>query len=458
MTVTAGRAHAAVEQVATPAHYVARFRELADMLPGARSAEVRALREAAIARFAELGFPTPRLEDWKFTNVAPLARVPFRVAPAHGDGRRTENDRGRLEELLAATGAGDLPRRLVFVDGAYAPALSAIDDATVTARSLREVLEGDPARVTPYLGGVADVTHAAFAALNTAFFADGAFVEIPAGVVLGEPLALVHLSTAPAEPVAIQPRALIALGAGAQATIVECYAGLEGGVYFTNAVTEIALGPNAALDHYKVQREGSQAFHVSLVEMRQERDSRFTSHNVSLGGALVRNDVNTTLGAPGAECALNGLYIAGGRQHVDNHTSIDHAASHCTSRETYRGVLDDRARAVFNGKIVVRPDAQKTDARQTNKNLLLSDEATIDTKPQLEIFANDVKCTHGATVGQLEEDAVFYLRSRGIGRKEARSILTYAFVCDVLAEMSVESVRATLEQTVAAQLAPGDVS
>ncbi|HYM09759.1 MAG TPA: Fe-S cluster assembly protein SufD, partial [Bryobacterales bacterium] len=257
------------------------------------------------------------------------------------------------------------------------------------------------------------------------------------------------------QPSVVHPRNLILVARDAQASFIETYLSLSDAAGFTNAVTEIVAGENAVVEHYRIQQENPRAFHIATVQIYQDRSSSFTSHNISLGAALARNDVNTVLDAEGAECTLNGLYMADGERHVDNHTSLDHAKPHCSSREVYKGILDGKATAVFNGKIIVRKDAQKTDAKQTNKNLLLSPDSTINTKPQLEIYADDVKCTHGATIGQLGEELIFYLRSRGIGLNEARSLLTYAFASDVTARMKWEPVRARLDELLLAFLKQG---
>jgi Fe-S cluster assembly protein SufD len=267
---------------------------------------------------------------------------------------------------------------------------------------------------------------------------------------VAEPIQLVFLTTPSAEPAVAHPRTLILAGINSQAAIIETFAALEDGVYFTNGVTEIVLGEGAVLDHTKVQRESKNAFHIATQQVHQARASNITSHSIALGGGLVRNDVNVVLDAEGCECTLNGLYLANGRQHIDNHTRIDHARPHCASHELYKGILDGKAHGVFNGKIYVHQDAQKTDAKQTNKTLLLSEDAVINSKPQLEIYADDVKCTHGATIGQLDEEAVFYLRSRGVGQEEARSLLTYAFANDIISRIKVEPIRAGLEQALLA--------
>ena len=408
----------------------------------AAPAWLRRLRGTAMDRFAELGFPTLRDEDWRFTNLAPLVRVPFRPATSFTlSGRATE----RLRDFSLDGGDGI---QLVFVNGRYAPSLSTVRPlpAGVNAGSLAAVLATHPERVEPHLGRHAGYEEHAFVALNTAFIRDGAFVSIPKGAVVNGPIHLVFVSTAPAEATVSHPRNLILLGVNSQATVVESYLGPDGETYFSNAVTEVVGAENAVLDHYKVQREGVEAFHVATTQVHLGRGANYTSTSIALGGTLVRNEVNVVLGAEGDECTLNGLYMAAGRQLVDNHTRIDHAKPHCASHELYKGILDGKARGVFNGKIFVHPDAQKTDAKQTNKTLLLSEDAVINTQPQLEIFADDVKCTHGATIGQLAADAIFYLRSRGIGRDEARSLLTYAFANDIVGRIKVEPIRARLEE------------
>jgi Fe-S cluster assembly protein SufD len=266
---------------------------------------------------------------------------------------------------------------------------------------------------------------------------------------------LIFISTGKDEPVVSHPRNLIVVGNGSQATIIESYVTLDRGVYFTNNVTEVFAGPNSFIDFYKLQRESEEAFHVDTLRVLQERDSSFSSQSIALGGALVRNNIDVTLRGEGAECTLNGLYVTKGRQHVDNHTMIDHAKSHCSSRQLYKGILDDQSTGVFNGKILVRKDAQKTNAKQTNKNLLLSKEALVNTKPELEIFADDVKCTHGATIGQLDEEAMFYLRSRGIDEAAARVLLTYAFANDLLGCMKIKPMQCQVDLVLLNRLSRG---
>ena len=291
-----------------------------------------------------------------------------------------------------------------------------------------------------HLGRLAVFDQNAFVALNTAFLENVIVIRIPSGAVIQEPIQITYNGEAGQ---VTHPRVLIVVGADAHCTIVESYAGA--GNYFTNAVTEIVAGDRAVVDHYKIQRESLEAFHVATLAAQLGRSANFVSHSISLGGALVRNDVNVVL-SEGTEATINGLYIVNGTQHIDNHTSIDHAKPHGTSHELYKGILDDQARAVFNGRIIVRQDAQKTDSKQTNKNLVLSDEAVIDTKPELQIWADDVRCTHGATIGQLDAESLFYLQSRGIGKEQARGLLTYAFAQDIVDRIKIPALKDSLER------------
>ena len=384
------------------------------------------LRDSAFARFAELGFPTTRNEEWRFTNVAPIARTTFAADPAWGLAVEAKLTKG--------------PIQLVFANG----------HLLTRPESLPKGLEaggfaGQPDTIAQHLGKYASFDENAFVALNTAMISDGAFVRVARGAVIEEPIEIFYLTTGTGQPIAVHPRVLIVVGADAHCTIVERYQGAGEGVYFNNAVTEIVAGDRAVVDHYKIQQETISAFHISTLEASLGRSATFFSHSISLGGALVRNDANATL-SEGSDATLNGLYIVNGTQHVDNHTRIDHAMPHGTSHEIYKGILDGKAHAVFNGKIIVRKDAQKTDSKQTNKNLVLSDDAVVDTKPELQIWADDVRCTHGATIGQLDSEALFYLQSRGIGKSQARSLLTYAFAQDVVDRIKVPALRDSLEK------------
>jgi Fe-S cluster assembly protein SufD len=400
------------------------------------------LRERAFSRFAEMGFPTTRLEDWKYTDVAPLARTRFEPGAGVESTAPSEVAPGLR---LAGT------VELVFVNGRYDDRLSCIEGlpAGVRIRSLAAVLGGGAGELEPHLARHAAYEEQSFTALNTAFMDDGAVIEVAAGATLARPIHLVFLSRANGAPVISHPRNLVIAGAGSQASIIETYSGGEGQTYCTNTVSEIVLGPGAALDHYKIQREGNAAFHIGTVSISQGPSSRLWSSAISIGGLLSRSEISTLLDAEDSECTLDGLYLASEQQHVDHHTSIDHRKPRCSSRELYKGVLDGQATGVFNGKVFVRPDAQQSDAAQVNKNLLLSDDATVDTKPQLEIFADDVKCSHGATIGRLDQNALFYLRTRGIDAAEGRRLLIHAFAGEIIQRMKVEPLRMQLEHMLA---------
>jgi Fe-S cluster assembly protein SufD len=434
-----------------PGIFLSHFARLEEKL-GRDGGWLHQVRKEAMARFAALGFPTTRLEEWKYTNVAPIARIPFQAAEFRWDGLTEE----RLVELpLAHSAFSECCSRIVFVNGHYSPQLSSPDlPKGLIIGSMASALKQNTPRLKEHLARHANYEDRAFVALNTAFLEDGAFIEIPRGVAVDAPIYILFVSTAD-EPIAGHPRSLIIVGDDSQAGIIEEYMALGDRSYLTNAVTEIVAGENSVVEHYKLQAENEAAFHISTVQVSQARSSNFTSHSISFGGALVRNDVNVLLNGDGAECTLNGLYISSKKQHVDNHTVIDHIKPHCSSRELYKGILDDESSAVFNGSILVRKDAQKTDARQSNKNLLLSEGATINSKPQLEINADDVKCSHGTSIGHLDEDSIYYLRSRGIGLNEARTVLTYGFANDVLNRMKLDAVRVRLECALLARLSGG---
>ncbi|HVH67448.1 MAG TPA: Fe-S cluster assembly protein SufD [Gemmatimonadales bacterium] len=426
--------------------YLKDFRAFASNGAGAAPGWLKELREGAIARFAELGFPTMKQEEWRFTSVAPIAEGEFTLsAPCS----RLPGPR-EIERLSVGGGA-----RVVFVDGRHAPELSTVAGlaGAVRAGSLAAELEADAGRelIRSHLGRHVRWRESPFAALNTAFLADGAFVHVPANVVLDRPLELLFLSTGQAVtdgPVVSHPRSLIVLERGAQAAIVETYATIAEGVYWTNAVTEMVTGEGARAELYRVQREGPQGLQIATTHSRQERDSYLGLHVITLGAALARHDIVTVLDGPGAELILNGLYLLSGAQHADHHTVIDHAQPSCASHEFFNGVLAERAHGVFNGRIVVRPGAQRTDSKQTNNNLLLSTEARADSQPQLEIHADDVKCTHGSTVGPIDEAQLHYLRSRGLSPETARSMLTYGFGAEILGRMRHPGVRERLDRLV----------
>ena len=405
---------------------------------------LEALRRRAIAHFADVGLPTTRDEDWKYTSVAAIARESFDLAG--GPLPASMPDLGLSGVLLDPDWT-----QLVFVNGRFAPALSSFHDERLIVGGLAEALAHEPLLERELGRGVPFATNG-FVALNTALFRDGAFVSVPAGAVIERPIHLAFFTAPGARPIASFPRCLILLGPGSATTVVESYAGMAEERYLSNAVTEIVLGEGATLAHSKIVQEGQRAFHIGFTSVRQGGQSTYASLSVAAGAELARNDLRVMLTAEGADCTLHGLYVASGSQHVDNHTAIDHAQPRGTSRQLYKGVLQGRARAVFNGKIFVRPGAQRTDAHQINRNLVLSPEATVDTKPQLEILADDVKCTHGATVGQLDAEMVFYLKSRGLGDEAARSLLSYGFASEVIDRAAVERVRAHLYDLLARAL------
>ena len=414
---------------------------------------LRAQRGRAIARFAERGLPTTRDEEWRYTSLAPLAAMPLDLT-ARGACEAP------IEEALAPFLIGPASwNRLVFVNGRYVAKLSTVRSLPPGGHvgSLADALITEAETVRPYLAAAAEEPGEAFGALNAAFWADGAFVRLPAGAGLDEPIQLLFLATAREAPHAVHPRSVIVLERDSRLALVESYVALGASAYLTNATTEVVLRPGADLDHHRIVLEGREAVHVGQTRVRQERDSRFASCAVAFAGRLVRNEVTAALDAEGAECRLSGLLVVGGEQHVDIHTVINHVAPRATSRQLYKGVLDGTARGVFSGRVVVRPGANGTDAHQTNKNLLLSDGVEVDSKPQLEIFADDVKCSHGAADGQLAADAIFYLKSRGLDEAAARTVLTHGFANEVLGRIRVGPIRSWCEDLLTGRLRGGRV-
>ena len=403
-------------------------------------AAIRALRRSAFDRFVALGFPTPKNEDWHYTSVASIAGQDFALLPG-----RT-GDVGRDDLAPFTFGGGDWPT-IAFVNGRFAPELSDLKKlpAGVELTDLASALATSP-DVADRLGAVARPDTNAFTALNAAFAQDGAVLRVSRNAEVAVPIHLLFITDAAAARAMTHPRNLIVVERHATATVIETYASATDSVYFTNAVTEVTVGEGATLRHYKMQREAGRAFHVGSIEVTQAKDSHYVSFSLATGGELSRTNVYTTLDGEGSGATLNGLYMLDGEQHCDQQTQIIHAQPNTFSRELYKGILDGRSHGVFNGKVYVRPIAQKTDGKQTNKTLLLSETAHIDTKPQLEIFADDVKCTHGATVGQIDQSALFYLKSRGIGSGLARRLLTYAFAADVLETIEVDAIREGLER------------
>jgi Fe-S cluster assembly protein SufD len=425
-------------------HYTARFDAFLGRRGQADPSWLTTIRRNAFASFQALGFPTTRDEDWRFTPVGPIVETSFADAPV-ADASRAALDPFVVHRMHCT--------QIVFVNGRYSAKLSSPGalGKNVQATTLSAALATDPGLVDPYFTRCAGCDRNPFVALNTAFSEDGAFLHVPANVVVPEPVHVIYYTTASAPHVA-HPRTIVVAGDNSQVKVIESYAGHDGERYFTNAVTEIVCGENARVEHCRVQRESHHAYHVSSTHVFLERSAVFAQQNVTFGGAIVRNEVNAVMGGEGIHCTLDGLYLASGTRLVANHTAIDHAKPHCESHEVYKGMLDGQARGVFNGKIFVRPQAQKTDAKQTNKVLLLSDDATINTKPQLEIFADDVKCTHGATVGQLDETSMFYLRARGIGYAQARAMLIHAFASDIIDRVTIEPLREALEDALLTEL------
>jgi Fe-S cluster assembly protein SufD len=404
------------------------------------------LRRSAIAHFAQAGFPTTRDENWRYTNLAPLLAARLTPVGAHASAELSVESLDRL-----ALGGSTWPR-LVFVNGRYSTQHSSRLSLAGSVRlsSLADAMQADGEVIEKHLARHAAWDANVFAALSVAFVEDGAFLHLPADTSLPAPVELLFVATAPG--VLAYPRILIVAGPGSRATVVERYVALTEGAYVANVVTEIVAGAGATVDHAVVQEQSATAFHVATVHATLDRDSAFSTSSVGFGAQLARTTLTLQFRGEGARGALRGLYVVGGRQHVDNHVTVDHAVPRCASQQLYKGILDGSARAVFNGRIVVRPDAQKTDANQTNKHLLLSDGVEVDSKPQLEIFADDVKCTHGAAEGQLAPEALFYLRSRGLGEAAARALLTYGFAREVVDRIASEPLQAYVARTLTERL------
>jgi Fe-S cluster assembly protein SufD len=410
----------------------------------AQSRWLQSLRQEAFARFAETGFPTTHDEDWRFTNVAAVSNTTFELA----------GPEAVTKEKLDPFGASQFACCLVFMNGLFSQELSTLATLPKGAAigSLATQLRNDPASVEQHLGRYLNTQRDAFAALNTSFIEDGVYIHVPRGVALEAPIYVLYVTVPGSKPTMNHPRNLIVANESSQVTVVEDYVSLGEGITFSNAVTELVAGDNANVSHYMIVREGDQAYNFSTLRIQQGRSANVATHSLLLSGALVRNNVHPVLAGEGSECLINGLFMANGRQHMDNYMLVEHASAHCDSRQFYNGILNGQSHGVFHGRIIVHKDAQKTDAKQTNRNLLLSDDAQIDTKPQLEIYADDVKCTHGATIGQFDENALFYLRSRGLAEAAARHVLLLAFANECLDRMNSPQVRDHLEKLVVAGL------
>ncbi|MDI5984116.1 Fe-S cluster assembly protein SufD [Halomonas sp. M4R5S39] len=405
---------------------------------------IAARRQAGAARFEAMGFPHRRVEQWKYTDVRAIARGDFALA---ADGEFSQASAAALTLPIEA-------HRLTFVDGIFSAALSRLDDLPTGVRllPLSQALAENHEAVGGPLGRLTGVEFSPFSALNTAFMEEGAVLRLAPGTVVEKPIILQFLSRAGEAPVMSHPRILVEAGGRSQATVIEHHVGEEAAANFTNLVEEIMLDRGAILTHYKLQEAPLGDLHVASIQVEQARDSRFTSFNLNLGGGLVRTDLVADLNGQGAETHFNGLFYGQGRQHVDNHTLVNHNAPHTFSNENYKGILDDRAHGVFNGKVIVKRDSQQIEAYQNNANLLLSDRAEIDTKPELEIYADDVKCSHGATTGQLDEEAIYALRTRGIDEQTARGLLTLAFAGEVMEQVDLDAVSERVELAVAGKL------
>jgi Fe-S cluster assembly protein SufD len=422
-------------------HYLAAFRDRESHLATIGGPAIQRLRQSAIAKFGELGFPTERNEDWKFTNLSNLAKTAFLIPPTDS-AQVMESFHKNLHTEQDGVELMCVNNNAPFILKGSKP----IPPGVIVC-GLAEACRTHPELVEPHLGKYADWRTQSFVALNSAFWEDGIFIYVPPGVQVTETIRIFRVVSSFNQngPYVWYRRSLIVMGANSKATVSEMFSGLPV-QYKTNMVAEFVIGENAQLDHAKVQQESLESWHLACAQASLTRDSRFSTHYVGLGGLLVRNEARVVFTAENGTATVNGMYLGRNNQHHDNHTVIDHAKPHCNSHELYKGILDGKSKGVFNGKIFVRVDAQKTDAKQTNQTLLLSDEATIDTKPQLEIFADDVKCTHGATVGQLDEKQLFYLRSRGIGREQARAMLTFAFANAIVEKLPDVAQRQRLEE------------
>ena len=420
--------------------FLSHFADFENSLNGGKAKPVHELRRSAISKFSELQFPTTRDEEWKYTNISPLLKHDFVPVQKSAEDYEFEVNHFLFDKMEHSL--------IVFINGMYSSGLSKIKDLPkgVVVKSLSEAIKEDNPIVKRHLGQYADFKNHIFTSLSAAFVQDGAFIYIPDGKVVEDPIHILFLTISDNQKILVQPRNLFVAGKNSQFTIIEHFASTsDEDIYFTNSVTEIVTEENAFVDHLKVQEESKKAFHIGRMDVHQERNSNFVSHLISFGAAISRNDFNSRFNDDGGESMLNGLFLIEGTQLFDAHTLIDHAKPHCNSHEHYKGILMGSSRGVFNGKVIVRKNAQKTNAFQENNNIILSDDALVNTKPQLEIFANDVKCSHGATIGQLDNDAMLYLKTRGIGVDRAKAILIHAFASDVVRYIKVNAVREYIE-------------
>ena len=422
--------------------YLSNFGEFEKRLNGGKESFIHTKRKEALSNFSRLEFPTVKDEEWKYTSIAPLLKHNF--VPSY---EKKEVSKDFIKSLLFDELEHSL---IVFINGRYSVEHSDLLNLPkgVIVGSIAEEMKKNNEVLQKHFGKYANYQDHIFTALSTAYTDDGAFIYVPIGKIVEEPIHIVFIASSGNEKILVQPRNLFVAEKSSQVTIIEHYVSADEGVHFTNAVTEIVAEENAVVDHIKLQEESKKAFHIARMEVDQERNSNFASHLISTGADLSRNEFNARFNDEGGECKLNGLFMIDGTQLFDAHTLMDHAKPHCNSHEHYKGILDEKSRGVFNGKVIVRQDAQKTNAFQENNNILLSDEALVNTKPQLEIFADDVKCSHGATIGQMDEDAKFYLESRGIGEETSKSILLHAFASDVITSIKIESIRNYIEEII----------
>lgn len=422
--------------------YLSNFGEFEKRLNGGKENPIHLKRKDALSNFSKLDFPTTSNEEWKYTSIAPLLKYNFIL-----NFEKKIISKNFIKSLLFDEMEHSL---IVFINGRYSAEhtdLLNLPNGVIVGSTAEQIRNRNDVFLK-HFGKYADYNNHIFTALSTAYTDDGAFIYVPTGKIVDEPIHIIFITESGNEKILTQPRNLFVAGKNSQVTIIEHYFGNENDTYFTNSVTEIVAEENAVVDHIKLQEESKKAFHIARMEVDQERNSNFSSHLISTGADLTRNDFNAKFNGEGGECTLNGLYMIGGTQLFDAHTLMDHAKPHCNSHEHYKGILDDKSRGVFNGKIIVQQDAQKTNAFQENNSILLSNEALVNTKPQLEIFADDVKCSHGATIGQMDEDAKFYLKSRGIGEEASKGILLHAFASDVITSIKIETVRNYAEKII----------
>jgi Fe-S cluster assembly protein SufD len=431
-------------------HYLRCFKTFDNYSNGDALFPLHLLRRKGIDEFLTSGFPTNTDEEWRFTNINPIARTMFHPhRPVPSD---SIIDFGAIQDIIPDFDG----TRLTFLNGMYSAKLSTPGSIMPGAANLATAFKEDTNVVIQNINSFISSEKNPFNALNTGFLSDGAYIVIPDNLHIGKSIYCLFIATETPEPSLIQPRNIFIIGNNSKVSIIEHYISLTRSSYFTNTLTQITVGQNSVVEHTKIQMEGSSAYHVGSLQIHQRSDSTVTAHSIMIGGAIIRNNITSNLGGENNECTLNGLTLAGAHQLIDNHTTIDHAHPRCSSHELFKSILDDNARGVFNGRIYVRKDAQKTDAKQTNKTLLLSDQATMNTKPQLEIFADDVKCTHGATIGYLDTEMIFYLRSRGIGLEEARDLLIHAFASDVTERVSSSPLRQYLDKIIFERLQKND--